>query len=123
MATETALARFQEARSADAGSASVHGEQDAGLERCQRLADALDEALRELAAGASAEPFAVVAVGGYGRREQCRHSDIDLMLLVEHDAPGDAVSRVLYPLWGRRAEGRPLGTQRGAGRAGRGPER
>jgi [protein-PII] uridylyltransferase len=42
---------------------------------------------------------AVVALGGYGRSEQCLYSDIDVMLL--HDgADIDRITRaVLYPLW------------------------
>ena len=94
MAGPTALDRFMEARAANAARASEH----AGLVRCHELADALDAALAELAAPAPAG-LAVVAVGGYGRREQCRHSDIDVMLLVDGVPPAQAVSAVLYPLW------------------------
>ncbi|MEE8422564.1 MAG: HD domain-containing protein [Dehalococcoidia bacterium] len=101
MAAGTALERFQEARAAAVGRASLRpGEPDraahAGLAACHELSDALDAGLRELAAGLSG--VAVVAVGGYGRREQCRHSDIDVMLLVSGN-PDEATQRVLYPLW------------------------
>ena len=95
MAGGTALDRFSEARAANAGRASER----AGLVRCHDLSDALDAALSELASAVREERFAVVAVGGYGRREQCRHSDIDVMLLVADEAPAAAVPAVLYPLW------------------------
>ena len=97
MAGPSALDRFMEARAANAARASER----AGLVRCHELADTLDAALAELAAAATegAEGLAVVAVGGYGRREQCRHSDIDVMLLVDDAPPVEAVSAVLHPLW------------------------
>ena len=48
-------------------------------------------------------PFAVAAVGGYGRRELFPHSDIDLILLFESDADmagiKEPVSEFLRSLW------------------------
>ncbi|MEW5735684.1 MAG: [protein-PII] uridylyltransferase [Thermodesulfobacteriota bacterium] len=47
-------------------------------------------------------PYAVVAQGGYGRREQCVHSDVDLLLLFSKKIPDSAaqlVQEIVYPLW------------------------
>lgn len=47
-------------------------------------------------------PYAIVALGGYGRGEQCVHSDVDLMLLFETRVPAEAeglIREVVYPLW------------------------
>ena len=86
-----ALATFLDARSDRSERAFAH----AGVEVCYALSDLLDAALRELAADAST--FTVVAVGGYGRRTQSRHSDVDVMLLV--DGTEEGALRALYPLW------------------------
>lgn len=47
-------------------------------------------------------PCALVALGGYGRQEQCLHSDIDLLFLFEKSVPPEAealVREIVYPLW------------------------
>ncbi|MBW1753634.1 MAG: hypothetical protein JRJ46_11170, partial [Deltaproteobacteria bacterium] len=31
--------------------------------------------------GLSKNPYAIIALGGYGRQEQCVHSDVDLLFL------------------------------------------
>lgn len=68
---------------------------EAGRVLATRLSGLLDAALVELTGpGAS---HAVVAAGGYGRAEQQRHSDVDVMLLIPRGA--EAVVRTLYPLW------------------------
>jgi [protein-PII] uridylyltransferase len=65
---------------------------------CDVLSSSLDAALAEL--GAAMRPgAAVVALGGYGRMEQCLWSDVDVMILHEHDDPEPLVRSVLYPLW------------------------
>ncbi len=53
--------------------------------------------------GAQKYPFALVALGGYGRGEQCVHSDIDLLFLFDRRVPpgaADLVDEFLFPLWG-----------------------
>ncbi len=52
-------------------------------------------------------PFAIIALGGYGRKEQCIHSDIDLLILFDQMVPADVeafVQELLYPLWDARFE-------------------
>ena len=47
-------------------------------------------------------PFAIIALGGYGRKEQCFHSDVDVLLLFKKKIPGEAkglVKEIFYPLW------------------------
>ncbi len=47
-------------------------------------------------------PYAIIALGGYGRQEQCIHSDIDLLFLFKKQVPPAAeqlVREVVYPLW------------------------
>ncbi len=69
-----------------------------------RFSDRFDGILRQLIAAAPRiqQPLTVVAIGGYGRRQLCLHSDIDLLLLFGGHL-GDAEERVLrailHPLW------------------------
>ncbi len=49
--------------------------------------------------------WALIALGGYGRRDLCPHSDLDLLLLVENRTTRTEIEGVLeelfYPLWDR----------------------
>ena len=50
----------------------------------------------------SRNPYAIIALGGYGRSEQCIHSDIDLLVLFEKKIPDQAdalIREMIYPLW------------------------
>jgi [protein-PII] uridylyltransferase len=52
--------------------------------------------------GIMRNPYALIALGGYGRAEQCVYSDIDLLFLFEHSVPAEAealVREIVYPLW------------------------
>jgi len=52
--------------------------------------------------GLNKNPYAIVALGGYGREEQCVHSDVDILFLFKKHIPGEAVSliqEIIYPLW------------------------
>lgn len=73
-------------------------------------ADAVDEYFRSSFAqstvgpqmGIMRNPYALVALGGYGRGEQCVFSDIDLLFLFENKVPAEAeelVREIVYPLW------------------------
>ncbi len=79
-----------------------------GFEFCRAYTSAVDAWLAALytAAGGSSEGLALVAVGGYGRRELCPGSDLDLILLhggARRDR-GDLMrlaERLWYPIWDR----------------------
>jgi len=48
------------------------------------------------------KPFALVALGGFGRRDLCIHSDIDVLILFESKVPSSAkklAEDFFYPLW------------------------
>ena len=50
----------------------------------------------------SKNPYAIVALGGYGREEQCIHSDVDLLFLFKKNVPVEAenlIQEMVYPLW------------------------
>jgi [protein-PII] uridylyltransferase len=47
-------------------------------------------------------PYAIIALGGYGREEQCLHSDVDLLFLFSRRIPAEAenlIREMIYPLW------------------------
>ena len=75
-----------------------------GRAAVERYAGRVDVLLQRLCADAPrpAHPVAVVALGGYGRRHLCLHSDIDILLLVDGTIQPDDerfVTAVLHPLW------------------------
>ncbi len=52
--------------------------------------------------GMEKNPYAIIALGGYGRQEQFIHSDVDLLFLFEKYVPDEAsdlIQEVVYPLW------------------------
>ncbi len=75
-----------------------------------QMAAAVDEYFRSSFAqstvgpemGIMKNPYVLVALGGYGRAEQCVYSDIDLLFLFEKKVPPEAealVQEIVYPLW------------------------
>jgi len=50
----------------------------------------------------SKNPYTIIALGGYGREEQCIHSDVDLLFLFKKKVPAQAdklIREIVYPLW------------------------
>jgi [protein-PII] uridylyltransferase len=75
-----------------------------GRAALERYADRVDALIRQLFtdAGPDERSIAIIALGGYGRRHLCLHSDIDLLVLFG-DGIGPAeerfVNNFLNPLW------------------------
>lgn len=71
---------------------------DGGPDTCAALTSALDAGVAQL--GSDIGPgAAVVALGGYGRGEQCLWSDVDVMLLHRGGETQRLIQAILYPLW------------------------
>src|SRR5437879_9263826 len=87
--------------------AAAHARGASGVETVTALTDLADDILHDLYALEYAGTFnptgvALVALGGYGRRELAPYSDIDLMFLYEplHEREAQAVSTaILHVLW------------------------
>ncbi len=79
-----------------------------GRATVQRYADRMDGLVRtvvDVASDRTATPFVVCAVGGYGRRALCLHSDIDLLIVFDGpiaQAEERFVNALLQPLWDLR---------------------
>jgi [protein-PII] uridylyltransferase len=76
----------------------------------ERYAELLDDYFYESFAESSVgprmrvdkNPYAIIALGGYGRKEQCLHSDVDVLLLFKKVIPEEVkglVQEIFYPLW------------------------
>jgi [protein-PII] uridylyltransferase len=73
-----------------------------GTLACERIADVYDRALAERFDAARADKaFALVATGGWARRELAPYSDIDFIVLHDRDEAGakQICDLLLYPLW------------------------
>ena len=83
--------------------AARHGR--AGREVQARYSGRIDALIQQLAENArvhSGAALSVCALGGYGRRSLCLHSDIDLLILFEHPMSSSDerfVGSLLQPLW------------------------
>ena len=71
-----------------------------GILLAERFAHRVDLVVREIfdAVGKDAKA-ALIATGGYGRKELCPYSDIDIMFFAPDRADTEAVERILYKLW------------------------
>lgn len=65
---------------------------------CEALTVGLDRVIGGLVSSLP-ERVAIVAVGGYGRRELSPYSDVDLMILHSIDNPADVAAAIFRPLW------------------------
>ncbi len=80
----------------------------AGRATQARFAGRIDELIREIVTLVPREtmlPVAVCALGGYGRRTLCLHSDVDLLVLLDGTIarPEERfVNALLHPLWDLR---------------------
>ena len=87
-----------------------------GLRTTHKYADLMDRFIRALFLEAGLrdrirevqrDGLCVIALGGYGRRELCISSDVDLMVIHQgmlSNEIGDIISRALYPLWDAKLE-------------------
>ncbi len=90
--------------------------QGSGLEAAHAYSNLMDRFVRSLFLGAGfnerikesgQEPLAVVALGGYGRRELCFHSDVDLLVIHQGRLSAEMneiIPRAIYPLWDAKLE-------------------
>ena len=103
---ETASRQLQE-KIADLTDRFLRGRQPDFLKQHARvLDDFFEQAFETSMIGPRMEinknPYAIVALGGYGREEQCLHSDVDLLFLFGKRIPGEAehlIREMIYPLW------------------------
>ncbi|MBW2343024.1 MAG: [protein-PII] uridylyltransferase [Deltaproteobacteria bacterium] len=90
--------------------------QASGIRTTHRYADLMDRFIRSLFFEAGLrdkiradrkDVFALIALGGYGRRELCFGSDVDLMVVHQgrlSPEMNEIIPRALYPLWDAKLE-------------------
>src|SRR5205814_7479054 len=96
----TSLSGVETARE-ELSASAARGE--GGRAALRRFSDAIDDLLNRLFAEAPAARASVIAaLGGYGRRQLCLQSDIDVLLLFDGPigpAEETRVRAILHPLW------------------------
>ncbi len=72
-----------------------------GRAACHRRTERMDAVLRRLGEAAFGDNsgWALIALGGYGRRDLAPRSDVDVMLASSRPIDPDRVQRLWYPLW------------------------
>ncbi|MGE3512803.1 MAG: DUF294 nucleotidyltransferase-like domain-containing protein, partial [Vicinamibacterales bacterium] len=84
--------------------AAAAGRGEGGRQAMRQYSHRMDALIQQLfaEAGPVTQPVAVFALGGYGRRELCLHSDVDILLLFAgriDPAAEKFLQRFLNPLW------------------------
>ncbi len=71
-----------------------------GIALAERYTSKMDQIVLDIFNSVKKDVKAVlIATGGYGRRELCPYSDVDVMFFALNRADTEAVERVLYKLW------------------------
>ena len=77
-----------------------------GKKLARNLSNLADQKICSLYQGHTSSrdiPWAIIAIGGYGRQELCPHSDLDILVLLDKKIPGQFTKEILastiYPLW------------------------
>ncbi len=81
----------------------VQGDRAGFLEMHTKLVDEyFQESYDQSKTNQEKDPYAIIALGGYGRQEQCIHSDIDVLILYNKRVGDQAealIQEMIYPLW------------------------
>ncbi|HSR52825.1 MAG TPA: HD domain-containing protein [Acidobacteriota bacterium] len=99
MATQTPPARKRQLARARKGIEDDFSSRGNALQALARMTEEIDGVVREAAGALAEEPVAVVAIGGYGRRELFPASDVDLLIIHLGEEQEEAIRDLLHRLW------------------------